>query len=203
MGTLQCTYLTNLFQFLRSLLFCFWPIYYHYFKRCLLETIYILFYICSWNANKFSIIRHIQCHYRYCQLEQQKFIRFWCKHVHLWFKPTNNWSKWTNAYVKPGNPCRNPCYCFGPCGHAHCRVASSRKNTVAIMEASERSVSEITLAADSTRPKQPRHPSKKRYDLNYNKKRINIGDAFERWKQLKAQQDFKKNSELAGFLLDR
>jgi len=68
------------------------------------------------------------------------------------------------------------------------------------MEASERSFSEI---ADSTRPKQPRHPSKKRYDLNYNKKRINIGDAFERWKQLKAQQDFKKNSELAGFLLDR
>ncbi|XP_051742272.1 forkhead box protein K2 isoform X2 [Ctenopharyngodon idella] len=73
-------------------------------------------------------------------------------------------------------------------------------DTVAAMEASKRTESEI---ADSTRPKKPRHPSKKLYDLKYNRKRINIGDAFERWKQLKAQKDFKTHAELADFLLDR
>ncbi|ROJ30558.1 hypothetical protein DPX16_1537 [Anabarilius grahami] len=73
-------------------------------------------------------------------------------------------------------------------------------DTVAAMEDSKRTESEI---ADCTRPKKPRHPSKKLYDLKYNRRRINIGDAFERWKQLKAQKDFKTHSELADFLLDR
>ncbi|XP_048056873.1 forkhead box protein K2 isoform X1 [Megalobrama amblycephala] len=73
-------------------------------------------------------------------------------------------------------------------------------DTVAAMEDSKRTESEI---AGSSRPKKPRHPSKKLYDLKYNRKRINLGDAFERWKQLKAQKDFKTHAELADFLLDR
>ncbi|XP_051543167.1 uncharacterized protein si:ch211-40k21.5 isoform X6 [Myxocyprinus asiaticus] len=67
------------------------------------------------------------------------------------------------------------------------------------MEASKRAGSEIT---DSTRPKKPRHPSKIHHDQRRSKTRINIGDAFGRWRELKAQKSFKTDAELAHFLLN-
>ena len=38
---------------------------------------------------------------------------------------------------------------------------------------------------DSTQPKKPWHPSKKLHDQRRSKMRVNIGDAFERWRQLR------------------
>ncbi len=71
------------------------------------------------------------------------------------------------------------------------------------MEAGKRKVSEREIKI-SAHPKRPRHISKKLYDQQrYNKSRIHIGAAFERWRQLKIDKGLKTNAELANFLLDR
>ena len=49
----------------------------------------------------------------------------------------------------------------------------------------------------------PLHPSKKLHDQRRSKMRVNIGDAFERWRQLSIQNDLKADAELANILPKR
>ncbi len=57
--------------------------------------------------------------------------------------------------------------------------------------------------AEATKPKRPRYESQKRQDKIRGKARVYIGDAFERWRKLKAERDLKTDAELATLLLDR
>ena len=52
---------------------------------------------------------------------------------------------------------------------------------------------------DFIQPKNPLHPSKKLHNQIHSKIRVNIGDAFERWRQIRATKDFKKEAKLANF----
>ena len=54
-----------------------------------------------------------------------------------------------------------------------------------------------------TKPKRPRYESEIRRDKVRNKTRICIGDAFERWRQLKTEKNVKTDANMANFLLDR
>uniref|UniRef100_A0A3Q3B0C2 Uncharacterized protein n=1 Tax=Kryptolebias marmoratus TaxID=37003 RepID=A0A3Q3B0C2_KRYMA len=44
---------------------------------------------------------------------------------------------------------------------------------------------------------------KKELDRARNKTRVNIGAAFQRWKQLRVRKGFRTDAEVATFLLDR
>ena len=55
----------------------------------------------------------------------------------------------------------------------------------------------------ATKSKRPRYESQKRQDKIRGKARVYIGDAFERWRQLKAERNLKMDAELATLLLDR
>ena len=57
--------------------------------------------------------------------------------------------------------------------------------------------------AEETKSKRPRYESQKRQDNIQAKARVHIGDAFERWTQLKAERNLKTDAELAALLLDR
>ncbi|XP_030281722.1 uncharacterized protein LOC115586642 isoform X5 [Sparus aurata] len=56
--------------------------------------------------------------------------------------------------------------------------------------------------AEATKSKRPRYESQKRQDKVRGKARVYIGDAFERWRQLKAERNLKTDAELATLLLD-
>ncbi|XP_036416134.1 stonustoxin subunit alpha-like [Colossoma macropomum] len=56
---------------------------------------------------------------------------------------------------------------------------------------------------DESRPKKPRHHSKKLHDRKRNKTRVNLGDAFKTWRILKDQRNFKTDADFADFLLER
>ncbi|XP_066502622.1 uncharacterized protein [Hoplias malabaricus] len=48
----------------------------------------------------------------------------------------------------------------------------------------------------------PRHPAKRLNDKKRSKTRVNIGDTFERWRELREKRDCKTDAELADFLLN-
>ena len=56
--------------------------------------------------------------------------------------------------------------------------------------------------AEATKSKRPHNESQKRQDKIGGKARVYIGDAFERWRQLKAERNLKTDAELATLLLD-
>ena len=53
------------------------------------------------------------------------------------------------------------------------------------------------------KPKRPRYESELRGDKVRNKTRICIGDAFDRWRRLKAEKNLKTDANVADFLLNR
>ncbi|KAL0153569.1 hypothetical protein M9458_051183, partial [Cirrhinus mrigala] len=53
-----------------------------------------------------------------------------------------------------------------------------------------------------TKPKRPRYESEVCRDKVRNKTRICIGDAFDRWRRLKTEKNFKTDANVANFLLD-
>ena len=55
----------------------------------------------------------------------------------------------------------------------------------------------------ATKSKGPPYESQKRQDKIRGKARVYVGDAFERWRQLKAERNLKTDAELATLLLDR
>ena len=57
--------------------------------------------------------------------------------------------------------------------------------------------------AKATKSKSPHYESQKGQDKIRGKARVYIGDAFERWRQLKAERNMKTDAELATLLLDR
>ena len=57
--------------------------------------------------------------------------------------------------------------------------------------------------AKATKSKRPHYESQKGQDKIRGKARVYIGDAFERWRQLKAERNMKTDAELATLLLDR
>ncbi|XP_007229102.3 uncharacterized protein LOC103032456 isoform X2 [Astyanax mexicanus] len=56
-------------------------------------------------------------------------------------------------------------------------------------------------ALNATKPKKPRQASKIFSDQRRSKTRINIGNAFNRWRQLRSQKEYKTDADLADFLL--
>ena len=56
--------------------------------------------------------------------------------------------------------------------------------------------------AEGTKSKRPCYESQKRQDKIRGKGRVYIGDAFEQWRQLKAERNLKTDAELATLLLD-
>lgn len=52
-------------------------------------------------------------------------------------------------------------------------------------------------------PKQSKIERKRKRDRRLQKTRVNVGEAFSRWKELMLDKDFKRDAEEASFLLDR
>ena len=55
----------------------------------------------------------------------------------------------------------------------------------------------------SPSPRKRKREFKRQRDRSIQKKRINIGLAFPRWKELMKEKDFKRDAEVASFLLDK
>jgi len=62
------------------------------------------------------------------------------------------------------------------------------------MEAGKRTGSD---RSDCTRPKKPLHVSNKLHEQKRAQTRINIGDAFEKWREVRTQKGLQTDAELA------
>ena len=88
-------------------------------------------------------------------------------------------------------------------GATHRRPQVIAVSRVSVAEQPQAARYDWATMAEATKSKRPRSESQKRRDKIRGKARVCIGDASERWRQLKAERNLKTDAELATLLLDR